>query len=53
MIRRLAPEPYWRAIARDRFGTTDETRLDLEQLRQLRITLAARARSRQRRAAAA
>ncbi len=46
-IRRLAPEPYWRAIARDKFGTADETRLDLEQLIQLRITLAARARARQ------
>ena len=52
-IRRLADEPYWRAIARDKFGTADETRLDLVQLRQLLITLAARARSRDRRAAAA
>ena len=52
-IWRMGPEPYWRAIARDKFGTTDETRLDLAQLRQLLITLAARARSRQRRAAAA
>jgi hypothetical protein len=52
-IRRLAPEPYWRSIAQDKFGTADETRLDLVQLRQLLITLAARARSRQRRAAAA
>ncbi|HOC58198.1 MAG TPA: hypothetical protein PKI20_21445 [Verrucomicrobiota bacterium] len=52
-ICRLAPEPYWRAIARDKFGTADETRLDLEQLRQLRITLAARSRSKQRQAAAA
>ncbi len=52
-IRRLADEPYWRTIARDKFGTADETRLDLDQLRQLRITLAARARSRQRREAAA
>ena len=52
-IRRLAPEPYWRAIAQDKFGTADETRLDLEQLRQLRITLAARSRSRRRCAAAA
>ena len=52
-ICRMAPEPYWRAIARDKFGTADETRLDLVQLRQLLITLAARARSRQRRAAAA
>jgi hypothetical protein len=52
-IRRLAAEPYWRAIAQDKFGTTDETRLDLEQLDQLRLTLAARARSRTRRQAAA
>ena len=52
-IRRLAAEPYWRAIAQDKFGTADETRLDLAQLRQLLITLTARARSRQRRAAAA
>ena len=52
-IRRLAPEPYWRAIARDKFGTTDLDRLDLVQLHQLRITLAARSRSRQRRQAAA
>jgi hypothetical protein len=52
-IWRLAPEPYWRAIAQDKFGTADETRLDLAQLRQLLITLAARARSRQRCAAAA
>jgi hypothetical protein len=52
-IWRMAPEPYWRSIARDKFGTADETRLDLDQLRQLLITLAARARCRQRRAAAA
>ena len=52
-IMRLADEPYWRAIARDKFGTPDETRLDLVQLTQLRNTLTARARSRQRRAAAA
>lgn len=52
-IWRLAPEPYWRSIAQDKLGTADETRLDLAQLRQLIITLAARARSRQRRAAAA
>ena len=45
-IARLAPEPYWRAIARDKFGTADLDRLDLMQLRQLLITLAARARSR-------
>ena len=48
-IRQLAPEPYWRAIARDKFGTADEASLDLEQLRQLVMTLTARARSRQRR----
>jgi hypothetical protein len=52
-IRRLADEPYWRAIARDKFGTADEARLDLDQLRQLRIPPAARARSRERRAARA
>jgi len=52
-IMHLADEPYWRAIARDKFGTPDETRLDLVQLTQLRNTLTARARSRQRRAAAA
>lgn len=52
-IRRLAAEPYWRAIAQDKFGTADETRLDLEQLAQLRITLVARSRSRSRRQAAA
>jgi hypothetical protein len=52
-IRRLADEPYWRAIARDKFGTDDETRLNLAQLTQLRITLAARSRSRTRRQAAA
>jgi hypothetical protein len=52
-IMRLAAESYWRAIARDRFGTDDESRLDLEQLAQLRMTLAARSRSRSRRQAAA
>ena len=52
-IRRLADEPYWRAIAQDKFGTSDETRLDLVQLAQLRITLTARSRSRSRRQAAA
>ena len=52
-IHRLAPEPYWRAIARDKFGTADETRLDLDQLRQLQITLVSRSRSRSRRQAAA
>jgi hypothetical protein len=52
-IRRLAAEPYWRAIAQDKFGTADESRLDLDQLTQLRITLAARARARSHRQAAA
>jgi hypothetical protein len=52
-INRLAPESYWRAIARNKFGTADETRLDLEQLHQLRMTLAARARSHNRRPTAA
>ena len=47
-IRRLAPEPYRQAICRGKFGTTDETTLDLVQLRQLRITLAARAAARSR-----
>src|ERR1019366_4411859 len=41
-ICRMAPEPYRRSIAQDKFGTADETRLDLVQLTQLRITLAAR-----------
>jgi hypothetical protein len=50
---RRAPRPYWRAISRDKFGTDDETRLDLAQLTQLRITLAARSRSRSRRQASA
>ena len=44
-IMRLAPEAYWRSIAQDKFGTSDETRLDLAQLKQLQITLAARSRS--------
>ena len=51
-IRRLAAEPYWRSIAQDKFGTADETRLDLAQLTQLRNTLAARSRSRRQAAAA-
>lgn len=50
-IRSLAPEPYWRAIARDKFSTDDLASLDLAQLHQLRITLGARARSRNLRAA--
>ena len=41
-IMHLAAAPYWRAIACDKFGTADETRLSLEQLNQLRMTLAAR-----------
>jgi hypothetical protein len=52
-IRRLAAEPYWRAIAQDKFGTADASRLDLDQLTQLRITLAARSRARSHRQAAA
>ena len=52
-IMRLAPEAYWRAIARDKFGTAEESRLDMNQLKQLQITLAARSRSRSRRQAAA
>jgi len=48
-IRQLAPEPYWQAIARDKFGTADEASLGVEQLRQLVMTLTARARSRKRR----
>ena len=52
-IRRLAEEPYWRAIAQDKFGTADDTRLVLTQLTQLRNTLAARSRSRSKRQAAA
>jgi hypothetical protein len=50
-ITQLAPEAYWRAIARAKFGTADETALSLEQLHQLRMTLAARVHSRQRRGA--
>ena len=52
-IRRLAAEPYWRSIARDKFGTADETRPNLDGLTQLRLTLAARACTRVRRQAAA
>ena len=52
-IRHLAPEPYWRAIARDKFGTEDLALLSVDQLLQLCITLTARARSRQRREAVA
>ena len=49
-INRLAPAPeYWAAIARDKFGTADLDALTLEQLSQLRNTLADRRRARQRR----
>ena len=41
-IRHLVPEAYWRAIARDKFGTDDLDALNLERLHQLRITLAGR-----------
>lgn len=41
-LSQVAPEPYWRAIARDKFGTDDPSILDMNQLRQLRITLASR-----------
>ena len=41
-IRHLAPEPYTRAIASDRFGTKDWERLPVESLRQLALTLRAR-----------
>jgi hypothetical protein len=45
-ISHLAPEAYWRKIARDKFGGVDDLdALSLDQLRQLRITLAARTRS--------
>jgi hypothetical protein len=48
-IRQLAPDRYWKAIARDKFGTADEASLGLDQFRQLVMTLTVRARSRQRR----
>ena len=41
-IKALADEPYWQAIARDRFHTTDLADLDESQLIQLRNTLTAR-----------
>jgi hypothetical protein len=41
-LRRLAPDPYWKSIARDAFGTDDEDRLTLDQLRKLRMTVGAR-----------
>ncbi len=42
-IRKLAPESYWRAIARDKFGTETLAELSEGQLTMLRNTLAARA----------
>ena len=49
-INSLAPAAdYWAAIARDRFGTCDLDALSIEQLAQLRNTLADRRRARQRR----
>ncbi|MEK9753269.1 MAG: hypothetical protein VW338_08675 [Rhodospirillaceae bacterium] len=44
-IRRLADQPYWSKIARDKFGTDKLDTLNEEQLTQLRNTLA-RAKSR-------
>ena len=49
-ISSLAPAPeYWAKIARDRFDTDDLDALSIEQLTQLRNTLVARGRARQRR----
>ena len=49
-VNALAPAAeYWAEIARDRFGTDDLDALSIEQLTQLRNTLAARGRARQRR----
>jgi hypothetical protein len=49
-VNALAPDAaYWAKIARDRFGTDDLSALSIEQLTQLRNTLAARGRARQRR----
>ncbi len=49
-VNRLAPAPeYWAAIASDKFGTADLDALSIEQLTQLRNTLADRRRARQRR----
>jgi hypothetical protein len=49
-VHALAPAPeYWAKISRDRFGTDDLDALSIEQLTQLRNTLAARGRDRQRR----
>lgn len=49
-VNALAPAPeYWAGIARDRFGTDDLDALSIEQLTQLRNTLSARGRARQRR----
>ena len=52
-IRALAPAAeYWSRIARDRFGTDDLDALTVEQLTQLRNTLADRRRAARRRQAA-
>jgi hypothetical protein len=49
-VNALAPAAeYWAKIARDRFGTDDLDALSIEQLTQLRNTLAGRRRTRQRR----
>ena len=46
-------QAYWQAIARDKFGHADLEELDLDQLTQLRNTLAARETSRRRKETAA
>lgn len=51
-IHHLAAEPYWQAIARAKFGTADLDQLSLNQLTQLRNTLSARSRAKQRKAEA-
>jgi hypothetical protein len=49
-VNALAPSvEYWAKIARDRFGTDDLDALSIEQLTQLRNTLAARGRDHRRR----
>jgi hypothetical protein len=49
-INALAPSAaYWASIARDKFGTADLDALSMEQLTQLRNTLADRGRARRRR----
>jgi hypothetical protein len=49
-VNALAPAPeYWAKIAHDRFGTDDLDALSIEQLTQLRNTLAARGRAQRRR----